>query len=200
MTDIHRLAAEIGAVLLVFSVLAIGLGMIAASSADAQEQPQDGGNVTVDPGSEEPVEQTPEPEPCEQIDQDTRICGSDYSEETGMAWVVIESDKPQTIVVSDGGSFMSGGTVPQTRTRVPPDERVRISVSYERYEGVLALSVSTRETLWAEIVDRDNIIDQPQKNDGLALLSGIAVPFVGMIGLNRIWSWYCSWGVRRIDG
>jgi hypothetical protein len=117
-----------------------------------------------------------------------------------MAWVVIESDKPQTIVVSDGGSFMSGGTVPQTRTRVPPDERVRISVSYERYEGVLALSVSTRETLWAEIVDRDNIIDQPKKNDGLALLSGIALPFVGMTGLNRIWSWYCSWGVRRIDG
>lgn len=198
MADIHRLAAEIGAVLLVFAVLGIGLAMIAVSSASAQEDP-DGGNVTIDP-EPTPVEETPESDPCQQIDQDTRICGSDYDPETGMAWVVIESDRPQTVVVSDGGSFMSGGTVPQTRTRVPPDKRVKISVAYQRYEGVLALSVSTRDTLWAEIVDKDTLVDQPRKDDAMALLVGVLSSFALMGGGNKIWNWYTSWGVFRVDG
>ena len=197
LADIHRAAAHIGLLLLLFAVFAIGLGMIAASSADAQEEP-DGGNVTVDP--EQPVEETPESDPCEQIDQDTRICGSDYDPETGMAWVVVESDKPQTVVVSDGGSFMSGGSVPQTRTRVTPDKRVKISVPYERYEGVLALSVSTRDTLWAEIVDEDTLVDQPRKNDAMAVLAGVLTSFALMGGGNRVWNWYTSWGVFRVDG
>jgi hypothetical protein len=198
VADIHRLAAEIGAVLLVFAVLGIGLAMIAVSSASAQEDP-DGGNVTIDP-EPTPVEETPESDPCQQIDQDTRICGSDYDPETGMAWVVIESDRPQTVVVSDGGSFMSGGTVPQTRTRVPPDKRVKISVAYQRYEGVLALSVSTRDTLWAEIVDKDTLVDQPRKDDAMALLVGVLSSFALMGGGNKIWNWYTSWGVFRVDG
>jgi hypothetical protein len=194
MPDIHRLAAEVGAVLLVFAALGIGLAMIAASSADAQELPEpqsDGGNVT---NSEA------QGAPCERIDDNTRICGSDFDEDRGVAWVVIESDVPQTVVVSDAGSFMKGGQVPQTRTRLTPDERVNISVPYQRYEGVLALSVSTRGTLWAEIVDKDNLIDQPNKDDGLALLSGVGVTLTSMVGLNRLASWYWSWGVRRVDG
>jgi len=196
MSDIHRLAAEVGAVLLVFAALGIGLAMIAASSADAQELPDgsqsDGGNNVTNSGAQDA--------PCERIDEDTRICGSDYDEDRGVAWVVIESDAPQTIVVSDAGSFMKGGQVPQTRTRLTPDERVNISVPYQRYEGVLALSVSTRGTLWAEIVDKDNLIDQPNKDDGLALLSGVGVTLTSMVGLNRLASWYWSWGVRRVDG
>jgi hypothetical protein len=195
MSDIHRLAAEIGAVLLVFGALGIGLAMIAASSADAQELPDgsqnDGGNVTDSEARDAP---------CDRIDEETRICGSDYDEDRGVAWVVIESDRPQTVVVSDAGSFMAGGQVPQTRVRVPPNERVNISVPYQRYEGVLALSVSTRGTLWAEIVDKDNLIDQPTKDDGLALLSGVGVMLTSLVGLNRLASWYWSWGVRRIDG
>jgi len=199
MADIHRLAAEIGAVLLLFAVLGIGLAMIAATSASAQDDP-DGGNVTVDPDPTQPVEETPESDPCQQIDENTRICGSDYDPETGMAWVVVESDKPQTVVVSDGGSFMAGGEVPQTRTRVPPDQRVKISVAYKRYEGVLALSVSTRDTLWAEIVDEDTLVDQPRKNDAMALLVGVLSSFALMGGGNKIWNWYTGWGVFRVDG
>jgi len=199
VADIHRLAAEVGAVLLLFAVLGIGLAMIAATSASAQEDP-DGGNVTVDPEPTQPVEETPESDPCQQIDEDTRICGSDYDAETGVAWVVIESDRPQTVVVSDGGSFMAGGEVPQTRTRVTPDEKVKISVPYQRYEGVLALSVSTRDTLWAEIVDKDTLVDQPRKNDAMALLVGVLSSFALMGGGNKIWNWYTSWGVFRVDG
>jgi hypothetical protein len=195
VTDIHRLAAEIGAVLLLFAVLGTGLAMIAASSADAQELPDGsqsgGGNVT---------DSEAQDAPCDRIDEETRICGSDYDEDRGVAWVVIESDRPQTVVVSDAGSFMAGGQVPQTRVRVSPNERVNISVPYQRYEGVLALSVSTRGTLWAEIVDKDNLIDQPTKDDGLALLSGVGVMLTSLVGLNRLASWYWSWGVRRIDG
>lgn len=193
--NVYRLLVEIGALLLLFGVLGIGLSMIVASSADAQELPDgsqnDGGNVTNSDAQDAP---------CDRIDEETRICGSDYDEDRGVAWVVIESDRPQTVVVSDAGSFMAGGQVPQTRVRVTPDERVNISVPYQRYEGVLALSVSTRSTLWAEIVDKDNLIDQPTKNDGLALLSGIGVTLTSLVGLNRLASWYWSWGVRRIDG
>jgi hypothetical protein len=198
MTDIHRAAAHVGLLLLLFAVFGYGLLVIAASSADAQEQPEDGGNVTVDP--EQPVEETPESDPCQQIDEDTRICGSDYDPETGMAWVVVESDRPQTVVVSDGGSFMAGGNVPQTRTRVTPGKRVKISVPYQRYEGVLALSVSTRDTLWAEIVDKDSLVDQPRKDDAMALLLGVLSSFGLMGGGNKIWNWYTSWGVFRVDG
>jgi hypothetical protein len=199
MTDIHRLAAEIGAVLLLFAVLGIGLAMIAATSASAQDDP-DGGNVTIDPEPTQPVEETPESDPCQQIDEDTRICGSDFDAEKGVAWVVVESDRPQTVVVSDAGSFMAGGEIPQTRTRVTPDKRVKISVPYQRYEGTLALSVSTRDTLWAEIVDKDSLVDQPRKNDAMAVLAGVLTSFALMGCGNRIWNWYASWGVFRVDG
>ena len=73
MADIHRLAAEIGAVLLLFAVLGIGLAMIAATSASAQDDP-DGGNVTVDPEPTQPVEETPESDPCQQIRVFSSIC------------------------------------------------------------------------------------------------------------------------------
>ncbi|WP_436934092.1 hypothetical protein [Halovenus marina] len=121
----------------IFIVLTFVLGFAFVFATGASAQVQDGGNET-----------DADQQPAERIDQNTVIHDYGYNEERGTAWVVIESDRLQSITVTDGGGLLAGGTVDQETVTVKPDERTRLSVSATETDGYVALSIATDQTLY----------------------------------------------------
>jgi len=83
----------------------------------------------------------------ERIDNATVLVSSSF--DNGTATVVIQSEIPQEIVLSDAGDFVQGGEVDQRTVFLEPGERVEISMPVTKADGFAGLSIATQETLYA---------------------------------------------------
>lgn len=84
------------------------------------------------------------------IDANTVLIDSEYREGDGEVAVTIQSDLTQDITVSDVGAFIEGGEVPQRTVRVDAGETTTIAVPVTEVDGLVGVSIKTRETLYAE--------------------------------------------------
>jgi len=90
--------------------------------------------------------------PAERIGPNTLLISSSYDEQNGTASVVIESERPQTITVSDAGAFSKGGEIPRRITVFGSGERRTIELPATKINGKIGLAISTDETLYAEVI------------------------------------------------
>jgi len=105
---------------------------------------------------EAPTPTTPTPTPDagqnqthERIDNATSLVSASYDSDDGTATVVIESEIPQQITISDSGAFVDGGVVNQRTVFVRPGERVEITMPITKADGFVGVSVATQNTLYA---------------------------------------------------
>jgi hypothetical protein len=130
-------------VLVAVIVMAIAGG---SGAVGAQELP--GGNNTTTSTPSDPSAQG------EQIDKNTRLVDSSYSQETGEMTVTVHSESLQELVFSDAGAFAEGGVVEQRKLTVRPDETVTITMPATRTDrGYVGVSIATRNVLYAEPIE-----------------------------------------------
>lgn len=108
---------------------------IATGGAAAQE------NVTIS------VDDSNETEQCtEYIDRNTRLCDADLDD--GTAVLTIESDRPQSVTLTDAGGFVDGGQVDRSTQRLfEGTNTVRVPVT--EADGFAGVSIETNEVLYA---------------------------------------------------
>ena len=133
----HRL--NISSLAALTAVLLIGLTVAAAPVAA-----QSGGNSTAPNASAQDTER---------IDDHTVLVDSGFNSAEGEAWVTIRSDKPQAITVVDGSYMVHGGEATVRTVVADPGEATTITIPAEKVEGRVALSISTDEALYGEIIE-----------------------------------------------
>ncbi|MFC7057990.1 hypothetical protein [Halovenus salina] len=84
------------------------------------------------------------------------IVNSTFNEETGTATVVLESDIPQQVTVTDAGAFSVGGSVERRTVRLQPRERVTVTLQVTEVNGRVGLGIETRSRLYAHIIEVPN--------------------------------------------
>ncbi|QSG11295.1 Uncharacterized protein HSBGL_0865 [Halapricum desulfuricans] len=127
--------------------LLTALIVVSLFTGGAVAQDLDNATDPITDGTETP---TPDAgESYERIDNATRLISASYDSESGMATVVIESDIPQKIVLTDAGAFVEGGEVDQRSVVVTPGEQVNISMPVTEADGFVGVSISTQKTLYA---------------------------------------------------
>lgn len=94
---------------------------------------------------------------AETIDNNTVLLASNYDSEAGTVTVTLRSDVLQDVTISDSGAFVEGGVVEQRKQTLRPDKVTRIEIPVTRTsDGFVGVSISTRDTLYAEPIDVSN--------------------------------------------
>lgn len=149
------------------------LGLLATPVA-AQET-----TISPAPSSTNQTSTPDQPTYAGEIDPATRIV--DYQIRDGTLTVTLESDLPQTIVLTDSYAPLDEGAgvsvIPQKRTTIPKGTS-EVSISAETYRGEIGVAVaSTRGAVFISSGD----IRQSSPFDGLSggqgLVSGLAIAF-----------------------
>jgi hypothetical protein len=147
--------------LIALSLAAVGPATAQSYDYDSQELPTNG-TATPTPAGNQTYEAY--------IDGNTRIVEADYNSQEGTATVVIESDQAQSITVSDGGALASGesGTIATTTRVVEDGERQSITVPVTKADGLVAVTISTRETLYGYIYSppSESVFEKTNSRDG----------------------------------
>lgn len=89
------------------------------------------------------------------------LLDSGYDNETGEAYVVLRSDRPQAVTVSDGGS-LNKGSGPISTTTAKVHGRTRIEVGATNVNGRVAVVIDHDEGLYGHLVR-----NQTQQDDAL---------------------------------
>jgi hypothetical protein len=151
-------------VLFVFGIFAV---MLLSAGAAAQN----GGNVTAATPAQE----------VERIDTDTVILNSSYNDQAGIATVIIESEVPQQVTVTDAGAFSVGGTVERRQVRLDPREPTKISLPVTEVNGRVGLGIETRQKLYGHIIEVPNYLFYSDPGWGTVRLVGFGSGF-GVLG------------------
>lgn len=179
-------------------LLLLSLSVPAVAAQEAPDAPDSPLNQTETP-SDTPEATSPA---GERIDNATMLISSSYSERTGMATVTIRSEIPQRIVVSDAGGFVAGGEIEQRSVLVEPGETVEISIpATETESGFVGVSISTQKTLYAvPIIPPGLRLSPPESNHWLAMLVGLLMALLTVVGIDRLAERYYGNGVISVDG
>lgn len=129
---LHRVAAEIGAFLLVLVVMLFVLVMVMASGSAAV---QDGGNITE------------QQQGGEYIDENTRLLSAELDRDTDEATIELASSDVQTIYLFDPAGYWTDGEPAQRSVRMYPGERVNLTLPLEEMQGHYAVVIETDETV-----------------------------------------------------
>ena len=162
------------AVLLSAVLVAVAIMPISAPGA-AQEV---SGNVSVDDGeSTDPA--------ATQIDESMLLHDSGYNDETGLAYVVVENtgETPIGVTVTDAGSFMEGGEIPQTTKTILPDRKTRVEVPATNVDGFVGVSVATPNTLYAVPLEVDTQIFGSAAQWEYVQIAGVIGFLAGFVGI-----------------
>ncbi|WP_255148996.1 hypothetical protein [Halorarius halobius] len=161
------------AVLAVLALLAVVAG---ATPVAAQENST---NVTVEAGQSTPAGGG---ENAQVLDPRTEIVRASYNEEKGVAILVIESDDPQAVTLTDAGGVWSPGQINQVRKVVPSGKStLRIAVT-ETDDGRVGVTVAIESGLYAVPISSSSSIFSGSPTWRDAQLSGFA-GFLGGIGV-----------------
>lgn len=131
--------------------------------------PDRGGSSTPTATPSEPARDAPdaENETGTRIDSGTVILSSEYQSGRNMTSIVIKSERPQTVTISDAGHFSLGGVVPAREQRMQAGDQMRFELASRKVNGEVALSISTRETpVYAHYIERGG--------DGLDILRALS--------------------------
>lgn len=85
------------------------------------------------------------------ISDGLRLVESGYNSSTGTAYVVLTSESPQSVTISDGGALADGsGEIASTTAVV--DGPTRIEVSATPVDGRVAVIIDSKGTLYGHII------------------------------------------------
>ena len=97
---------------------------------------------------------------CQTIDEDTSVCSAELTD-GNTAQLVIESDRPQRVTLTDGLALMTGGEIYRnTYTLTEGDNRIEFPVTQHR--GAAALTVDTGDVLFGlPLKEQTSLLDRP---------------------------------------
>lgn len=150
--------------LLVLSILAFGLGVIALSgSAAAQSIPE---NSTVD---------------GERVDQNTIITDKSYNSDTGEVTLSIYSESVQRIAVYDGGALFKDKEIERSSTLTRAGDHINLTVSATKVDGAIAVGLQTDQTNRGVVVEEENFLFRGPWSSTDAQITGLAGLLSGLI-------------------
>ena len=119
------------------------------------------GNETADDLAPDVLEdlETDECAQPEVIDQNTVLCSAELDGET--AELVLRSDRPQRVTITDAGGVFAGGEVQRTRHQLRPDEPNTVRVSVTRHRNMAGVTVDTGTTLYGVPFDESSTLIGP---------------------------------------
>jgi hypothetical protein len=86
-----------------------------------------------------------------QIDNATTLVDTSFNNSSGMATLTIESDVPQSVVITDSGGVVRGGVVDQREIELRPGETRTVQMPVTRTpRGFVGVTIATRSLLWSE--------------------------------------------------
>ena len=103
-------------------------------------------NQTLDPAFVDEL-QDDTCEAPEAIDRNTVICSADLDGDR--AELVLRSDRPQVVTITDAGGVFAGGEVQRTDHRLRPDEPNTVTVRVTRYRNMAGVTIDTGNVLYA---------------------------------------------------
>lgn len=115
----------------------------AADGNETESGPTIGVTLTGD------TNQSADPEAVEKIDDNTRLISKEYTD--GQMVLVIDSDTDQFVTITDAVAVMQGGTVPRARFALT-EGRNRVTFTSSKKRGTAAVTLDTRNTLYAVVV------------------------------------------------
>lgn len=133
---------------------------------------------TVEVSLQGAVNDSGDPEAMETIDDDTRIVSKDYDD--GKMILIIDSDKPQFVSVTDAVAIMNGGIVTPDRFALR-EGRNRVEFPAQKQSGKAAVTLGVGNVVYAVVVDSQlNIISGPFDGSDVqqAALGGLSSGFL----------------------
>ena len=119
----------------------------------------DAGNVTVDDLDDELLEDTDECSEPEAIDRNTVLCSATL--DGSHAELVVRSDRPQRVTVTDAGGMFESGPVQRTRHQLRPDEPNTIRVPVTRHRNMAGVTIDTGDVLYGVPFDESSQLIGP---------------------------------------
>lgn len=96
----------------------------------------------------------------EAIDRNTVLCSADL--EGDRAELVLRSDRPQRVTITDAGGFFAGGEVQRTRHQLRPDEPNTVRVLITEHRNMAGVTIDTGDVLYAvPLKDSSTLIGPP---------------------------------------
>ncbi|WP_324758176.1 hypothetical protein [Haloarcula montana] len=174
---------RITAIIVTLALLTVALSVGLAGTGSAQSVPEN--PVTNDT---QDATETPESDGVvAYIDGQTRILNQSYNQEAGTVSLVIESDGPQRITVSDGGFLADGksGHIPTQSVRGSGKHTITVSVT--QVDGMIAVGITTQASNYGHVIEpkRTSIWERTNSRDGW--LGGVSVTIaMGFVAAYRV--------------
>lgn len=117
----------------------------------------------------------------ERIDNNTYIVNSTVTEQSDNATITIHSEITQEIVLTDAGGMMESGEVQRRRITLQANETRQIKMPVTKRGGRVAITVATRETLYAHVVEIEKYLFY-EDPDWSVVQAGSVVSGLGVLG------------------
>jgi hypothetical protein len=170
--------------MVVATAIAPGIGA-AQSTPENGTESGPGVSISVDTGGEN---STATPPAREAIDNLTSIESARLVEDRMI--LVFNSKIPQRVVLTDAGAVFSGGDVPQKSVFLDQG-RNRVEMPVTEVQGRVAVTISTRSTLYSKVLDTGgSLISGPYNREDVqtgtlaGLVAGLGV--TGVIAYRRV--------------
>lgn len=152
-----------------FLILIVCVATLTGFAAPAAAQ--DNGTVGVDDLPEDLVDDSCEaPEP---IDERTVICSADLQD--GTAVLVLRSDTPQRVTLTDGAGQLTSGPVNRNTYQLRADEENTVRFGVTEYRGIASVSVDTGRVLYGvPLAEPSTLIGGPWTAQDSQLAAGAA--------------------------
>lgn len=151
---------------LVLVALAVGPAAVAAQETTSTEAPPTATEEPADraepDGADQIIEELRDRDSCaepEAIDSRTVLCSATVKD--GVAVLVLRSDRPQRITLTDSGAFMAGGEVPQKMATLRAEEPNTVRMDVTSYRGFSGVSIQTTRVLYAVPLERQTTLVGP---------------------------------------
>jgi hypothetical protein len=175
---------RITAIIVTLALLTVALSVGLAGTGSAQTVPENPvtndteGNGTATPQNDGVIAY---------IDGQTRILNESYNADAGTVTLVIESDGPQRITVSDGGFLADGksGHIPTKSVRGSGKHTITVAVT--EVDGMIAVGITTQASNYGHVIEpkRTSIWERTNSRDGW--LGGVSVTIaMGFVAAYRV--------------
>lgn len=152
----------------IFVAVTLALALLATPAAAAAVEET---NTTA---TDTPASEVEDEDAATTIDANTRLVKATYHRKSGFVTLILESERPQVVTVTDAGGVFEGGEITRKNARLLPGKnRVRISVT--EVQGNAAVTLDTGDVLYGIPVRRSGANPLEKVRATSAWIGGVVI-------------------------